>query len=124
MTTRVLLLDDNDATRLTLAALLEAEAFEVAEVSSLAEARQSLAAAPVFDLALLDQHLGDGLGLDLIPVVRAQLPNCKIIIVSGSDHRPGQRTAENADAFFRKGEDVDELLATIHSLTATNRAAR
>jgi hypothetical protein len=56
--------------------------------------------------------------------VRAQLPNCKIIIVSGSDHRPSQQIAENADAFFRKGEDVDELFSTIHSLTATNHAAR
>jgi|SRR4051812_32942504 DNA-binding response OmpR family regulator len=119
MTTRVLLLDDNDASRLTLAALLETDAFEVTEASSLSDARQSLAAAPVFDLALLDQHLGDGQGVDLIPMVRAQLPNCKIIIVSGSDHRPGPRATENADAFFRKGEDFDELLATIHALTAT-----
>lgn len=121
MTTRVLLLDDNHATRLTLAALLEAEAFEVAEASSLAEARQSLAAATVFDFALLDQQLGDGQGVDLIPVVRAQLPSCKIIIVSGSDRRPGQRTVEGADAFFCKGDDLDQLLATIAELTAMNR---
>ena len=127
MTIRALLLDDNDATRLTLAALLEEEAFEVAQVASLAEARQSLAAAAVFDLALIDRHLGDGQGIDLIPVLRAQLPNCKIIVVSGSDRRPDQRTTEEADAFFRKGEDLDELFEKIHSLMAparTNGAAR
>lgn len=121
MTTRVLLLDDDDTTRLALAALLEAQAFLVVQASSVAEARQSLASAHVFDLALLDQHLGDGLQVDLIPALRAQLPHCKVIVVS--DQRPGQLTTEDADAFFRKGQDLDELFATIHSLLAATPAS-
>jgi two-component system OmpR family response regulator len=117
MTTRVLLLDDSDGTRLTLAALLEAEGFEVTEVSCLADARRSLEAAPAFDLALLDRHLGDGQGVDLIPVVRARLPRCRIIMISGSDrHHDG--IVDNADASFRKGEDIDELFEQIRTLLA------
>jgi CheY-like chemotaxis protein len=116
MTTRALLVDDNDANRLTLAALLEVEAFELTEASSLAQARQALASLPAFDLVLLDRHLGDGLGVELIPAVRAQLPSCKIIVVSGSGPQDEGLAAANADGYFRKGEDLDELFDTIRAL--------
>jgi CheY-like chemotaxis protein len=116
MTTRVLVIDDNDANRLTLAALLESEGFEITEASCLAAARRCLDAAPAFELVLLDRHLGDGLGLELIPVVRAQSPSCKIIVVSGSG-QPGESAATaGADGYFRKGEDLDELFDEIHAL--------
>lgn len=116
MTTRVLLVDDNDANRLTLAALLEAEAFEITEASSLATARECLATAPAFELVLLDRHLSDGLGYDLIPVVRAQSPSCKIIVVSGSGQLSEGAASASADGYFRKGEDLDELFDEIHAL--------
>jgi DNA-binding response OmpR family regulator len=119
MTTRVLLVDDNDANRLTLAALLESEAFEVTEASSLADARKSLAAAPAFELVLLDRHLGDGLGPELIPALRAQLPRCKIIVVSGSGKHEDNGVTARADGYFGKGEDLDELFDKIQSLLAT-----
>ena len=115
---RVLLIDDDDSNRLTLGALLESETFEITEASSLAAARKSLAAALPFDLILLDRHLRDGLGLELISAVRAQLPGCKIIVVSGSggvgdeDHR----AAYAADGYFRKGEDLDELFEMIRTV--------
>jgi DNA-binding response OmpR family regulator len=115
VTSRVLLVDDNDANRLTLAALLESEAFEITEASSLAAARKCLAAAPAFELVLLDRHLSDGLGYDLIPVVRAHSPNCKIILVSGSGQLD-ESAAGSADGYFRKGEDLDELFDEIHAL--------
>jgi DNA-binding response OmpR family regulator len=116
MTTRVLLVDDNDATRLTLAALLESEAFEITEASSLAAARKCLEAAPAFELVLLDRHLSDGLGYELIPVVRAHSPSCKIIVVSGSGRLDDSAMTAGADGYFRKGEDLDELFAQIDAL--------
>jgi two-component system OmpR family response regulator len=119
MAARVLLIDDNDANRLTLAALLESEAFEITEASCLADARRSLAAAPGFDLILLDRHLGDGLGVELVPVVRAQLPSCKIIVVSGSGTCDESGAIDGADGYFRKGEDLDELFEKIHLLLRT-----
>lgn len=119
MTTRALLVDDNETNRLTLAALLESEAFELTEASSLAEARQSLALGPAFDLVLLDLQLSDGSGMDLIPAVRAQLPSCKIIVVSGGGPRDGSAAAASADGYFRKGDDLDELFARIRALLGT-----
>jgi CheY-like chemotaxis protein len=113
---RVLLIDDDDPNRLTLGALLESEAFEIAEASSLAAARKSLAAGPPFDLILLDRQLSDGLGFELIPALRAQLPSCKIIVVSGSVGDEGRGAADVADGYFRKGEDLDELFEMIRTL--------
>ena len=113
---RVLLIDDDDSNRLTLSALLELEAFEITEASSLAAARKSLAAGSPFDLILLDRQLSDGLGFELIPALRAQLPSCKIIVVSGSAGEEDRGPADTADAYFRKGEELDELFAIIHAL--------
>jgi two-component system OmpR family response regulator len=115
MSARVLLLDDDDAARLTLAALLEDE-FDVAEVSCLADARASLTNGTAFDLVLLDRHLGDGHGIDLIPLVRSQLPRCKIIVVSGSAGQDDGEPATAADAYFGKGDDPDALFEKIHAL--------
>ncbi len=116
MTARVLLVDDNDANRLTLSALLVSEGFQTTESSSLADARRSLAVASMFDLVLLDLHLNDGLGLELIPAVRAQLPSCKIIIVSGSGKDDGSGAFDSADGYFGKGEDLESLFEKIHTL--------
>jgi DNA-binding response OmpR family regulator len=115
---RVLVVDDNDANRLTLCALLESEAFEITEASCLADARTALSAATPFDLVLLDRHLSDGLGFELIPLVRARLPECKVIVVSGNSTGEDRGVAAAADGYFRKGEDLDELFEQIHALLA------
>jgi CheY-like chemotaxis protein len=121
---RVLLIDDDDSNRLTLGALLESEAFEITEASSLAGARKSLAAGPPFDLMLLDRQLSDGLGFELIPAVRAQLPSCKIIVVSGSGGEQDGGPADTADGYFRKGEELDELFEMIRMLLTDTPFAR
>lgn len=118
MTARVLLIDDNDASRFTLCALLESEAFEVTEGTCLADARKSLAEAATFDLVLLDRHLSDGQGPELIPIVRARLPHCKIIVVSGSDQQDYDPGMGAPDAYFGKGEDLDLLFEKIQSVLA------
>jgi CheY-like chemotaxis protein len=116
MTARVLVVDDNEASRLTLCALLESEAFAVTECGCLADARKALAGPAVFDLVLLDRHLSDGQGPELIPAVRARLPSCKIIVVSGSDQRQDGAGPDSADAYFGKGEDLERLFDTIQAL--------
>jgi CheY-like chemotaxis protein len=118
MTNRILLIDDNDANRVTLSALLETEDFVVTEASSMADARQVLTTASSFELILLDRHLPDGLGVELIPVIRARLPRAKIIVVSGSGNTREGNAAEDTDAYFGKGEQLDELLDKIHALLA------
>jgi DNA-binding response OmpR family regulator len=115
MTTRVLLVDDDDANRLTLSSLLETEDFDVTQAASLADARDTLGDARSFDLVLLDRHLRDGSGIELIPLIRSRLPNGKIIVISGSG-RSESSAAEDSDAYFGKGEDIDELLDKIRTV--------
>jgi two-component system sensor histidine kinase TorS len=118
MPVRVLLIDDNDANRLTLSALLAAEAFDVTEGACLADARKSLTEAAAFDLVLLDRHLSDGQGSELIPIVRERLPHCKVIIVSGSAQPDDAPAPDRADAYFGKGEDLEILFEKIQSVLA------
>ncbi|HMJ15101.1 MAG TPA: response regulator [Polyangiaceae bacterium] len=116
MMNHILLIDDNEANRVTLSALLETEDFVVTQASSMAEARGLLTTASSFDLILLDRHLRDGLGVELIPVIRSRLPKAKIIVISGCSSAAEGNVAEDTDGVFGKGEHLDGLLDKIHAL--------
>ncbi|MDB4997263.1 MAG: hypothetical protein JWM74_4695 [Myxococcaceae bacterium] len=114
MTTRVLLLDDDDSNLLTLSALLEMEGLDVVTASSIAAARVILRgeSAP-FDVVLIDQHLKDGHGSQIIADARAQSPQVKVLMLSGV----AQEASEHApDAFVMKGADFNTLLAVVRRL--------
>lgn len=85
---RVLVIDDHDGNRETLAALLEDEDFAVAQAATFEAALIALESDAVFDVLLLDRHLGPHDGLQLVPLVRATRPSAKIIVVSGSCSEP------------------------------------
>lgn len=83
---RVLLVEDDDANRLTMAALLEDEGFAVDEAASFAEAKLKIATAGApYDVILLDRNLGDGFGPDLAPDARARMPRVRLVALSGHD---------------------------------------
>ncbi len=115
---RILLVDDNEGVRLALSAVLEDEGYEVDTAASFAEARQKVAPdAKNYALVLLDRHLGDRNGSELVPLIRAAHPTTRLVMLSGSsgDHPdvPG------VDASVDKGSDLDVLLKTLKSLTAS-----
>ena len=66
----VLLVDDEPHVPLVVRPLLEGLGFTVETARSLAAARRALAATPVPDCILLDLHLPDGSGLDLLRELR------------------------------------------------------
>jgi DNA-binding response OmpR family regulator len=109
---RILLVDDSDAVRLTLAAILEDAGHVVIDVDSLASARAALIGA-TFDLVLLDVHLGDGLGPSLIPEVRAALPAATVALLTGEPD-----PVEGADIVLVKGEDPFLLLEQMERAVA------
>ena len=115
---RILLVEDEPSLVLTLTDRLIAEGYEV-ETAGDGETGVELALQGSFDLVLLDRQLSDGLGPELIPLIRAQLPSCKVIVVSGSGHRDERGASECADAYFRKGEDLEELFEKIQTLLMT-----
>jgi len=109
---RILLADDDEGNRVTLAALLEDEGHLVDVAGSFAEASRALATES-YDVALLDQHLGDGLGSDLLPLARARL--ARVVFLSGSAE------IEGLGPVFLKGRPFGELLTLLGAAVARDR---
>lgn len=77
---RLLLVDDDDSVRVTLAALLEDAGWEVREAGSLAAARPLVSD---LDVAVVDVGLRDGDGASLLPALRAASPDALAVLLSG-----------------------------------------
>lgn len=88
LSTRILLVDDDEFIRRIIAQMLRQAGFEVHSVSTLESARQVLKAIKP-DLLLLDYELPDGTGLDLLREVRASpaLQNLSVVILTGKSDR-------------------------------------
>jgi len=115
---RLLLVDDRSDLRMTTAAVLEDAGYEVVEAGSLAEARGLLVGEP-FAAALLDVHLGDESGLDLVAVLRDHHPQAAVVLFTGSaaGHELG-----GADAILSKGIHPEEMVEKVAALIAARRA--
>jgi CheY-like chemotaxis protein len=80
----VLVVDDHDATRQTIARMLEAGGFSVRQASSGTEALQRLATERnEIDLVLSDVTMPGMSGIDLSYQIREQYPTVPVAIVSG-----------------------------------------
>src|SRR5688572_4351989 len=112
---RLLLVDDDESNRLTLSGLLELEGFDVETAASASEARARFERLPEPALVMLDQHLGDGLGSDLVPLVHSRFPEAKVLLMSGSLRRDEAIPAA-VDAYFTKGESLIDLLTIVNHL--------
>lgn len=111
---RLLLVEDDEGNRVTLAALLEDEGFTVDCATSRAEALSILEQAVTpYDAVLLDYALGDGDGSDLIPVIRRLFPGAKVVAMSASV--PAELTF-GPDASLPKGAYFPDFLAALRAL--------
>jgi len=78
----LLILDDDNALRRTLARAMEQRGFIVTEATSVKEAREHISLhAPNY--AVLDLKLEDGNGLEIVALLRQLHPQCRIIILTG-----------------------------------------
>jgi DNA-binding response OmpR family regulator len=115
MNARILLVEDDPAGRLTATVLLEDAGFSVEAATSLAEGKRLLARERPYALVLLDQHLGDGLGVQLIPEVRARMPRSKVVLLSGDC---SMLAMPELDGAFLKADDFGKLITMIQRLVA------
>lgn len=113
----ILLVDDDESNRITLSVLLEEEGFRVDVAESAAAVRALLArgGAPAYAAVLLDQRLGDGLGTDLLPLIRAGIPAARVVLVSGGEVPAGQDLG-GFDGHLFKGIDFPDLLRRLRSI--------
>jgi DNA-binding NtrC family response regulator len=82
--TSILLVDDEENLRRTLAIILKREGYEVETAATVKEARQHLEASS-YDLTFLDLKLPDADGLTLLPELRTRFPEMPVLILTAHD---------------------------------------
>ena len=120
---RILLCDDHDALRRLTEGILAGAGHEVVAVASAAEAIGRLAAEP-FDLLVLDLHLGDESGLEVLEAAPARPP---VLLLSGEfDPRDGARDAARygVEATLSKPFEAEEICAAAGALLDGARPRR
>ena len=85
MTERILIVDDHPLTRDALAALLTQQGFEV--VGDAASGEEAIVSARTQqpDLVLLDLTMPGMDGLTALPQIRAEAPECEVVVLTASD---------------------------------------
>jgi DNA-binding NtrC family response regulator len=119
----VLLVDDEEDSRLVLSQLVEAEGCRVRCASSLAEARGLIeSSAP--DVVISDLMLEDGRGLDLVEQLQAN-PNAEVILVTGqaSVGTAVEALRLGAHDYLVKPVDAQRLRQLLRGLRRTHRLA-
>lgn len=118
---RILLADDHDLVRETLAAFLMAEGFpEVRAVPTLQDALTALAEGPRFDLVLLDYNMPGMNGFDGLARAKAAVPDTPVAIISGTVQRELADAALHAGAagFVPKTLASRAMIAAVHVMAA------
>jgi len=95
MSSRILVIDDEENIRYTFDSFLSDEGYRVTTVGSLSEG-QALLAQQEFDLVFLDILLGRESGLDILREVRQKGLHCLVVMITGA---PDVETAAEAVRF-------------------------
>ncbi len=111
---KVLVVDDDASLRLLCRVNLELDGFRVLEAGSLAQAAAMLAE-DEFDAVLLDLHLGDGDGRDLLASLGDERP--PVALFTGSEVI-GPDLRSMAEEVLSKPFQLDELLSTVRKLVS------
>lgn len=124
---RIFILNDHEPVRRGLRDLLENDGFVIAgESGSAAEARRLV---PFLepDLAVLDDRLPDGTGIEVCRDLRASAPGVRCLILTGWDEQHAVRAAVLAGAsgyVLKQVSDNSELLDGIRSAAAGSSLLR
>ena len=113
-TLQVLLVDDDTNLLATMSDILKVKGFEPVPVSTGAAALARSRAADI-DVALIDLHLEDIPGLELIGRLKTLSPGIECILLTGHASQGSAIDAINAGAYsyFQKPCDIDQLVLSI-----------
>ncbi len=114
--TKILVIDDDPMTCQLLTLQLEMQGYTCAAASD-AEQVLPVMAAVSPTLVLLDFHLGDQGGLDLLRTIRSQAEyhHLPVVVMSGLDYRQECELA-GADGFILKPFSLQDLITTIEEV--------
>ena len=116
----VLIVEDDPSLRLLCRVNLELENYRVLEAETMAQAIALVASEPI-DVVLLDLHVGDQLGFDLLPHLRESRPGASVCLLSGTAENDPEQM-EGVHAFIRKPFELEELTSTVQRLLAQEPA--
>lgn len=106
----ILIIDDEQSILVLFTKFLSGQGYSVSSASSLSDARELLASRD-FHAVIIDQHLPDGKGVDLINDVRASNPTAAIVMITGQADVPlaVEAMQKGADNFLIKPVQLKEL---------------
>jgi DNA-binding NtrC family response regulator len=126
MKTKILLVDDDSYTQQLFKGLLRDSAIELQSAVNTAEARRAFHSTD-FNLAILDQRLPDGNGLDLFAEMRSERPRQVAILITGfAEVRDAVRAVREGlfDYLTKPFENLEELDAVICKALEMDQAYR
>jgi signal transduction histidine kinase len=111
---RVLVVDNEQSVVVTVKAILQLDGYDVATTTSGAQAR-TMVREVEYDLVLIDLHLDDSDGLDLLKAVRERYPETVTIVLTGHASLESAIQALRAGAYdyLVKPSEVEELRSTV-----------
>jgi signal transduction histidine kinase len=111
---RVLVVDNEQSVVVAVKAILQLDGYDVATTTSGAQAR-TMVREVEYDLVLIDLHLDDSDGLDLLKAVRERHPETVTIVLTGHASLESAIQALRAGAYdyLVKPSEVEELRSTV-----------
>ena len=111
---KILIVDDDENIRKTMKAILEDEGYIVNLAATGNEAIE-MTHEIAYNIALLDIRLPDMDGVELLKVIKDNVPRTRKIIVTGHPSMQNAISAlnKNADAYLIKPVDLKKLLSTV-----------
>jgi DNA-binding NarL/FixJ family response regulator len=120
MAKNVLIVDDHPVVRRGLRELLDGETGlqVVGEAASEAEALEVAEQEPAPDLALVDVHLQDGSGIELVKQLRSQHEGLPVLVISMHDETlyAERALAAGAHGYIMKQAPEEEMLAAVRRI--------
>jgi DNA-binding response OmpR family regulator len=120
---RVLLVDDDQSVRESLAGVLTAENFLVLPAANGVEALRIARAAPV-DVVILDLNMPVKNGWDTFEQLSAEHPLLPVIIVTARPNQLFTALGAGVGALLEKPLDIPNLLTTLHRLLKESNASQ
>ena len=122
---KILIVDDEKDIRLGLRRFLQAKGYDVEEAGDCREAQAAFTAAPP-DLAILDQSLPDGDGIDLLPLLKQACPGVLVVMLTahGSIDLAVRAIKDGAEQFLTKPIDLEAMLVIFERLLEDQRNRR
>ena len=119
---KILIVDDESLIRYSLSATFRNPSIMVRTASTGTNALLAISEED-FDVCILDLHLPDMSGLDIMRHIRSTCPNTKIIIITGEDlsRESRQLIDENAVLQLDKPFDLDRVRSVVHLIQSSRQ---